>query len=356
VETHNWNVVPYTPDLLPEVVALVHRTLGDVELADPAFLRWQYNDNPAGTAISALLRAPVGGPVVSQYASLPLRMSIDGEPKLACISINLLTDPAHRGKGVLVHAGEAAHELMVRAGAACIFGFPNANSFHAVVKYLGYRLVGDIPFLVRPVNLPRLLARALPRLGAWRLLEKLPSLSRAPASPAPLAGLRIEAIDCFDEYFDEFWKRVAHRHRVWIVRDARRLNWRFRAIPTRHYHCLRATSGQEQIGYVVLRSAQLQGLRTGLVVDFVVEESARGTRAGHSLLSHALAWFDDDRPDLIGALMVPHALEHRLLRRAGFWPVPTRFLPQRVVLVAQGDPVVQSLRHWFYTLGDYDVA
>jgi hypothetical protein len=54
--------------------------------------------------------------------------------------------------------------------------------------------------------------------------------------------------------------------------------------------------------------------------------------------------------------MLSHAPEYRLLRPAGFRPLPRALLPQRFRLVARDGAAVRDLRNWFFTMGDYDVV
>jgi hypothetical protein len=105
-------------------------------------------------------------------------------------------------------------------------------------------------------------------------------------------------------------------------------------------------------GYAVMRTAELLGMRAGMIVDVLADDA----RAGRALLSHALAHFASEDVDLLAALMLPHAPEYGLLRGAGLRPLPRRLLPQPFRLVARDGPTVRDARNWFFTLGDYDVV
>jgi GNAT superfamily N-acetyltransferase len=141
-----------------------------------------------------------------------------------------------------------------------------------------------------------------------------------------------------------------------VVRDAPYLQWRFLQVPLRRYDCFRATEDDELTGYLVLRVAEISGMRAGLIVDFVVDPSPAGDRAGRALLGQAMARLASEDLDLLASLMLPHAPEYRLLRRAGLRPLPRPLLPQRFRLVVRDGPAVRELKHWFLTMGDYDVV
>ena len=352
-----WQAVAYAPELAPGVLALHRRAWPQAEIGDERFLRWQYEENPAGPALSALGRAR-GGELIGQFGALPLRLWVDGEERLAALGLNVVTDEAYQGQGVFVALGRAADERMAQAGATIAFAMPNSNSFPGFVRHLGYTHAGDVPFLARPVNLRRLAAQRLrvPGLPSLAALLARPFAPPLPRTAKAVAGVAVERVEEIDEQFDGFWRRVRGRERVMVVRDAAHLDWRFRRIPSRQYVCLRATVGGGLAGYTVLRVAEVLGMRAGLVVDFLVEPSVDDVRVGRALLSEALARFATEEVDLLASLMLPHALEYKLLRRAGFRPLPRRLLPQPFRLVARDGPAVRDLRNWYLTMGDYDVV
>jgi hypothetical protein len=59
-------------------------------------------------------------------------------------------------------------------------------------------------------------------------------LSRETAAPTR-PDVRLEAVEAFDEEFDEFWARIRDRHAVLGDRDHEYMNWRYVGWPTRHY-------------------------------------------------------------------------------------------------------------------------
>ncbi len=353
-----WDSIPYTPELAPAVLALHRRAWPEAEIGHERFLRWQYDENPAGPACSALACARTGGELIGQFGAIPLRLWVDAEERLGALALNVVTDEAYRRQGVFAALGRAADERMAQAGAAIAFAMPNQRSFPGFVRRLGYTHAGDVPFLARPVNARRLAARRLPVPGAPALAALLsrPFFPPLPAVAEPVPGVAVERVEQIDAYFDDFWQRVRGRERVMAVRDASFLEWRFRRIPLHRYEILRARVEGQQAGYVVLRVADVLGVRAGLVVDLLVASAPDGLRAGRALIGEALAYFASEDIDLVATLMLPHAFEYRLLRRAGFWPLPRALLPQRFRLVARDGPAVRELRNWFFTLGDYDVV
>jgi GNAT superfamily N-acetyltransferase len=353
VNEQTWQAVAYTPELAPEVLALHRRAWPDAEIGDEPFLRWQYDENPAGVALSTLARTRAGE-LAGQFGALPVRLWVEREERLGALGLNVVTDEAYRGQGVFVALGRAADERMAQAGATIAFAMPNENSFPGFVRHLGYTHAGDVPFLVRPVNVRRLVARRLrlPGLPALAALLARPFAPPLPHAAEPTVGVEIERVGQIDEQFDIFWRRVRGRERVMVMRDARFLDWRYRRVPGRRYEVYRTRADGEPSGYIVLRTAEVLGMRAGLVVDFLAADA----NSGRALLAHALAQFAGEQIDLLATLMLSHAPEYRLLRRVGFRPLPRALLPQRFRLVARDGPAGRVLRHWFFTMGDYDVV
>lgn len=347
---HNWQPVPYSPELGPKVRELCRRTWGDIEIADAGYQRWQYDDNPAGRSLSTF--TSVDDHLVGQFGVVPLRVAVDGDERLAGLALNVVTDEAYRGRGIFPALGRAADAAMADAGVSLAFALPNENSFPGFVRDLGYTHAGDVPFLVRPLHVRRLV-RARLRLPGLDLLAAIVARPLAPPLPQRGAGApAVAPVQRFDGAFDAFWATIRERHRVAIVRDAAYLNWRFRDVPIREYRCLAARDGDAVLGYIVLREAAIMDLRAGLVVDFVASDE----RAGAALLEHALASFRGRDLDLIASLMLPHTLEYGLLRRSSFRALPRPLLPQRFRVVVRDGEATLALGNWFLTMGDYDAV
>jgi len=354
VNDQPWDVVPYAPELASELLALHHRAWPGAEICDERFLRWQYDENPAGPALSTLARERSSGRIIAQFGALPVRLWVDGEERLGALGLNVVTDEAYRRRGLFVALGHAANERMAQAGASIAFAMPNENSFPGFVRHLGYAHAADVPFLVRPVNVRRLVSQRVRILGAGALasIASWPFVRPLPRAPLAESGVTIERVEGFDAQFDDFWQRIRGRERVIAMRDARYLDWRFRQAPLRRYEVFRATSASGMAGYIVVRTTELLGMRAGMIVDFLVDNE----RAGRPLLSHALAHFAHEDVDLVATLMLAHAPEYRLLRQAGLRPLPRRLLPQPFRLVARDGAAARDARNWFFTLGDYDVV
>jgi hypothetical protein len=354
VNDRDWDVVLYTPELAGDLLALHRRIWPGADIAGERFLRWQYDENPAGTALSMLARSRANRALIGQFGALPVRLWVEGEERLGAIGLNVVTDEAYRMQGIFSALGHAADERMAQAGATIAFAMPNENSFPGFIRRLGYAHAGDVPFLVRPVNVRHLVSKwlAVPGAGAVAAIAAAPFVRPLPRAAKQEAGVAVERVETFDARFDEFWQRIRGRGRVMLVRDVRYLDWRYLKVPVRRYDIFRASTGERQTGYIVLRVTDVLGMRAGLIVDFLAEDE----RSGRALLSQALAQFAGEDIDLVAALMLAHTPEYRLLRSADLRALPRRLLPQPFRLVARDGNSVRDARNWFFTMGDYDVV
>jgi len=85
-----------------------------------------------------------------------------------------------------------------------------------------------------------------------------------------LLGLRLEAVDRFDDRVDEVWERAAGDHPVLACRDAAHVRWRFDECPEagelqRYY----LTRGGRTLGYVVLQPSKRWDAPVSLVIDYL---------------------------------------------------------------------------------------
>jgi len=354
-----WETAPYGPEFAAQVIALCRDAWGDIEITDPAYLSWQYQENSAGATTGTVAIDKASGRVIGHFGIVPVRVWVDGEERLAGNDVNAVTDPMYRRRGVFIGTVEAAHELSRQAGVSLFYAMPNEeSSFHGFTERLGYHFVGHVPLLARPVNVRRLVATrvSMPGIAPLAAMFARPFAPPLPERAEPVAGIAVAPVERFDAAFDAFWVRVRGRERIMVARDIAYLNWRFVDIPLRRYESFAATEGGELRGFIVLREAEVLGMRAGLVVDFLTEPSAAGERAGRALVSHALARFAPRDLDLLTSLMLPHAQEYRLLRDAAFRPVPRPLLPIHYRLVTKDGAVARERRNWFLTMGDYDVV
>jgi GNAT acetyltransferase-like protein len=183
--------------------------------------------------------AVLEGRVVGHYGGWPLRAFVGGEERTIVSVGDVATEPAVRhlgGRRTVFRS--MAEELFSRLRADSIpfvFGFPNRRALEAGARLLGYRA----EFPVREVALS--IARPFRERGV--------------------------ASDSVGPSFDALWEGVRRNLRSGLVRDRRRVNWRYHARPDRYYRFVTLPgSAEEDRAWGAL---SVVGERA-LVVDFLV--------------------------------------------------------------------------------------
>lgn len=106
------------------------------------YLDWQYNRNPAGSAIG--FNAWRGTTLAAHYVTIPAAARIAGEPRRGVLSLNTATHPDHQGKKLFTLLAQRTYETAASRGCDFVFGVANANSTPGFLKKLGFQLVGQL--------------------------------------------------------------------------------------------------------------------------------------------------------------------------------------------------------------------
>jgi len=361
-----WVSSRYSPEDAQDSLQLLRKTSGDAETASPAYQEWQCQRNPAGPAIATLAREAETGRLIGQVVTIPIRVRLSGKVRVASLSLDPVIDPAYQGSGVLAGLLKDVCALSAEEGIAFTYGFPNQASHLTFVNKAGFRNVGSVPLLVRPLNPERLAMKTTHGRASAKTASVARRIWRTPA-PAPrqeaVPGLEIEEVDSFDSSFVLFWDRVQHRFPIMVVRDPSYLNWRFAGVPTRKYTTFVARSEDEIRGFIVLRAAPLGQFSAGLIVELIVEASAEGRAAGRLLIDKAYSYFEEQDLDILASLALRHTDEFRLLRSRGFWVAPKFLEPRPFRLVVRCHDEERSPSrlaydpgNWFVTMGDYEAG
>ncbi|MEO8066578.1 MAG: GNAT family N-acetyltransferase [Flavobacteriales bacterium] len=109
-------------------------------------VRWQYRDNPDGTAVG--FNAWSGTELAAHYVTIPLVARVNGREERGLLSLNTATHPSHQGKGLFTKLANATYEAAAKQGFGFVVGVANANSTHGFTKKLGFQLVSPLRAMV----------------------------------------------------------------------------------------------------------------------------------------------------------------------------------------------------------------
>jgi GNAT superfamily N-acetyltransferase len=313
-----------------DVTQLVREMIPGV--AADARLRWLYESNPAGRALTWIARAR--GEVAGCTSYFPFRLQLDGAPVLGALGGDGFVRPRfrRRGLGGLLH--ESARRDMTRAGIACMYGAPGAMNL-TPLKHGGSREVGHVARWVRPLGgaalglHPRVLDRAVREVLRPRFAPRLEPMRRA------------------DARVDDVWQAFAPTLRLGAVRDSTFYTWRFLDAPSGREPAFVIVDHGRPIGACALE--RMHGGHSMRIVDLIARP---GTwhRCLAAIAKHA-ATTDAHHVDI--KLMALDG-RRRQMWRAGFVERETK--PFLVVIPARdGDRRFVDPLRWFYGGADADV-
>lgn len=358
-----WKVVQYLPENLPETVEMTREYYGDSWISDPGYLKWQYEANPAGPAMIQLARDVETDQLAGQYVVIPMRFKAFDKTVNGILSLNTLTRQIYSGQGIFTGLAKAVYQACAEQGSEFCYGFPNPNSYPGFTRKLGFTDLGCVPLLLRPLNVKALVKKRFGSLLAvlslpFQLFYKVKDRSDDRYEVYPLTAFNLSELNVF-------WAKVQDKYPIMGIRDADYIRWRYFENPYRDYQLygIHKKNSSELIGYIVGRCTEVEGMSSGMIVDFLVDPSV--PEAGNFLINRLLRFFVDNNMDLAGSLMLPQTEESRILKANGFFTCPKALEPQPFPVIYRklspqvdsgegtSDPFLQ-LNHWFLTMGDYD--
>jgi hypothetical protein len=363
-ETTKWRVREYRPSDWDNVLDLGKLHHGSRELADHRYSEWLARCDYATKPTLIVGESLASGEIAGFIWAIPFRAQYNGTTGLTYAGCNALVHPSFRRTVLYMHLVKAAAHVASDGLYSYGFAKPNTLSHY---RRIDMHLVTNIPLLVRPLDNAQLVSNRItnPVLGlmirmGWFVAGN--TMYRPRRENPQRWGLQLRDESTFDASFDRFWEKVADKYDTMTVRDRGYLTWRFTNVGFREYQTLTARADGDIVGYVVLRMAELAGVRSGLICDLMVEPGERGEAAGLLLVNEATKRFTSSGMALASSLMLEHTDEYRILRRAGYVPCPKKLAPQPFQLIARptGENVTHEHladpRNWFLTMADHDAV
>jgi hypothetical protein len=363
IEREAWRVRLYRDEDRAALLGLSALHYGEKEGGREEYVDWLYPRNPYGSPKVVVGEDKKTDRLAGFVFALAYKIKVGDEYHRCYMGCNGLVHPDFRRSAIYGDILKLQHEASFTDGVT-LYGFPKEVSMYRL-RAAGFNVLTRVPLLIRPLDIgvlaTRRLKRPLVRLGVtvgWTIAAN--TLYRPRSANSRRWGLQIATEDAFDESFDRFWERVAPKYGVSIVRDRSFLSWRFRGAAFRTYTILTARAEGELVGYVILRNYEIEGIRTGMVADLLVEPGPRGDAAGLILVNQGTRKLRADGMALAGSLMMPHTQEYAILRRAGYIDAPERFAPQKFRIMMKPHRIgpyqgtVPPPEICFFTMADHD--
>lgn len=320
--------------------------------------RWMYRDNPAGMGVIAL--ADHDGRIIAHTAEIPIMMKIGDSDVLAAIGLDAMTHPDYRRQGTYAATVELRRQESLRRGIRAEYAFRSKYSYAypGLSGKVGMFDAATLPKVFRPLEWRATLATqtrnplvAAAGPAAGRILSAVvlrPAKTRLPQ------GETLAAVDRFDERFDQLWARVSGRYRAAVSRKKEYLNWRYVAVPDRHYTILAAGRAGAISGYSVFTCADAGGTVTGLIAEVVAESQP----VAEGLIAAAVQRCRECQAALVWGARLAGTPLAAAYRRQGFIAAP-RSKTKLVTACGLSPEITAELQKpdgWFLQMGDSDEA
>lgn len=344
-----WTIRPYQPGDEQPLTALFARVFG--RPLDVGHWSWKLKGRPAPSENVWL--AVVDGRPIFQYAAIPARYQLPGGEADAMISVDTMTDPDWRRRGLLSQVGQRCYDAWRDAGVSFVIGLPN-QQWGSRAQALGWQPLFPLRWLIRPLRPAALLARRL-RLPALARLTPLDALAALPWRRSADSAITVRRCAAAGPEFDQLWQRCRHDTPAALVRDSAWVAWRFLAAPDAGYRVLLAERNGAPAGYLAYRLEATTGATWGFVADMLAPRADQAAR--DALLAAALAEMRAAGAVAATALATPGTWLWTALRRAGFvWGRKGAFSVQLAPLAASLPlDVLRDPGSWHLAGGDFDV-
>lgn len=330
-------------------IQLLYRRVFGQDAAEASRLRWewQYQRNPNVPASGPLIWvAREGQTVIGQYATIPVRLSVNGTEIDAAWGTDVMVAPERQRQGL----GEMLVRMWERnVGAALGLGMSESSS--GLFRKLRFPSFGPVPCLVKPLS-RRALRRPTWPVPINRLVSALTfPFVRLVARARPMQG-EVRTIRRFDESFTRLWERVGSEFAGAVRRDANYLNWRYIQPPHVRYSVAALYREGDAAGYAVYRSVQEPRGRATRLIDFFADpHDEDGVLSLLRFVDREAQAADSDKIRVFAT----HAGFRRLLRKSGYYPWRSNMeFVARINAVNVDAAFYTSADGWHITAGDSD--
>ncbi len=302
--------------------------------------------------------------IVAMRPTVIKSVRIGGEKLTAVHFMDAMTHPDFRRQGLFTRLTHQATNGAIQNGVELCYTFPNENSFVGYAKKTDWVHVGSLPLFVKLINVDALMQwkvnNHLLRHILASVLRPALSLICQEKKNNCLDEMSIRQVKTFDERFDTFWNLVADDYKVILKRNHYYLNWRYGERPSTEYVVYEAVGEEDLLGFIVVRTRYMFGVKLGLIVDILTLN--RDQSIAQALIAKGVEHLKQMGVDAIGCLMFDHQPYCSALRREGFFRVPNYLMPRRFYFLVRSNqkkviPIdVLEKENWYLTWGDNDAV
>lgn len=353
---NNFTFSEFSDSDFQRLIQLTENTYPGQDISKPAYLDWEYLQNPDGKAI--LFVAEKLSELYSQYIILPRKYFANSEVLNGSLSVNTLTHPDARGQGLFPKLAELTYEKASRQDIQFTVGFPNPVSSPVFRSKLKFSTLGYLPFYVKilkPLNvLKKYFSKGNLKRGEEQKIE-FPNSENRDGFTIDLFDPEKDASD-----FEKFHQKFLKGKKYCTLRDLAYIKWRYQDIPLRNYRMHKITKDGLINAIIVFRITEFFGLKTASIMELIKYGEPESEKSAGILLSWLSGQARIHHLDLIMMAFQDCSTGKITPSKHGFLPVPVRFLPQslefilRIHLEKGNIRGILDFKNWYLSLGDLD--
>ena len=317
---------------------------------------WQFKKNPNNhkKSIPFTCIVTISNRIIGAIETMPVNIKIGDKKFRGAWLVGNSVSSEYQGRGI----GTLMQDYIEKNGNFDILlslGSTEA-AYHLLKKldwdvgYFGYKVA--ILNLEELIKMNSIVLRFIihPLSNLYGLFFRLYSIIRNNRS---IYKYKLVTIKCFDNRFDKLLVNAINYYPITVIRDRSYLNWRYIDCPHRSYVIYSAEKNNEVCGFIILKIAKKNGLKTGFIVDLFFDHSKKDVLI--NLLNKAMDKFYKSKVSLV-TILNPNAKFKSTFNRYGFLfnYNSKKRLMCKVISQKVDTRLLHDMKKWNITKGDSD--
>lgn len=291
--------------------------------------------------------------LAAMYAVVPVKFKVKEKLIYGYQSLDTMVDAGYRGQGLFQRTAIDAYDYISSFGGSLIYGFPNGNSFTGFKKYLGWKFLDPVPFLIRPINVGFFLRN--------KLLKRLFRCVKV-----PVLGLKESAVSFTsqlpaDEDLDPICDAFCSTYNIGVLRDSKYVKDRYLSNPEKNYKFALYKNPEsgvvEALGVFCIE--EKHGGRVGYLMELLFYPHRK--KVASKVVKSVLSFMSANGCDCALAWCFAHSPSFSSYRRNLFIPLPERLRPIELhfgfkTVGDLSESLCEDRKDWYLSYSDSDTV